>query len=120
MPLLRAKPGAIPPVHDACREAPCLACGAAAEMVQEDWDVVDFWVAVQDQVVPLPILEDGAVYLAPRLEGWLAMCDLLGLDQARRRVLIEGATHLHELVHERVKNYMVHLMDPADLRPLEV
>ena len=119
MPLLKAKPGFVPPEHEGCADDPCVACRAQDALTAEDWEVVEFWTKAQDQVVN--ILPQGVevLYLAPRLEGWEALCRILGIPRARRRWLIEAAHYLHELVHDRQKEPLVHLMDPADLAPLE-
>ncbi len=119
MPLLKAQPGAVPPEHDGCLDSPCLACKAEDGLAPGDWEVVDFWTKAQDQVVNILPMAGEELYLAPRLEGWEALCRILGVPRPRRRCLIEAAVFLHEAVHGRRKDPTVHLLDPADLEPLE-
>lgn len=119
MPLLRAKPGAIPDQHDGCFESPCFACSAESELTADDWAIVDFWVRVQDQVVNIfPNQAEGQPYLAPRLEAWVAALDLFSVPADGRRTMIEQAEFLHELMHDRRKLNIAHTLDPVLLRPL--
>lgn len=123
MPLLKAKPGAIPRKHDACRDEKtrCVECDARKYLVPADWRVIRYWYVVQDQVVNLTPqgLEGGGWWLAPRLEAWIACCDMLGIEQKERLPLIDAARALHEMVHGRNRSALAFAMDPALLAPLE-
>jgi hypothetical protein len=123
VPLLQAKPGAIPRDHAECgftRDL-CIQCAAEERLTPSDWAVVRFWTLAQDQVENLtPMgLEGGGAWLAPRIEGWAALCELHGIHLEQRAMLIEQARALHEAIHGRRVNRGVHLMAPEDLAPLE-
>lgn len=98
-----------------------MSCLAEEHLTPTDWWVVRFWLAVQDQVTNLtPMgMEGGGAWLAPRLEAWATMCNVLEVAQSQRKLLLDQARALHEMIHDRVKVGMIHLMNPADLEPLE-
>jgi len=79
---------------------------------------VSFFNAVQDQVVdltPMGVEGGGPHMLAPRLEGWLAACEIYGVSSETRARTVELARVLFEGVHERLSVDGLHRMDEASL-----
>jgi len=73
---------------------------------------MDFYGLVQDQTVNL---SSGEPYLTPRLEGWLAACDLYDVPQHLRAHLIDMARVIFGGVHDRMHVKGLVLIDPAEL-----
>ena len=75
---------------------------------------MDFLGIVQDQVVNLAP-PGGEWYLAPRLEGWVAACDIYCVPQGRRAQLIEMARILFEATNDRTNVQGLHRMPIHEL-----
>lgn len=82
--------------------------------------MVEFYQTVRDQVVnQTPMgMEGGGVYLSPRLEAWVAACELLGVPTDSRRHLIATARFLHEAVEDRERSGSVHRLELDQLAPV--
>lgn len=84
--------------------------------------MVEFYQTVRDQVInqtPLG-MEGGGVYLSPRLEAWVAACDLLRVPPERRTQLIAATRFLHEAVEDRERSGSVYRMELEDLVPVSL
>ena len=117
VPLL-AKPHAVPARHTRCRRTPCLECDAAAHLTEGDWRVVGFYGQVRDQLSNLTPMGK-TQHLAPRLEGWVAACELYDVPRRGRSELIDAARYLHESLQDRQRRRLEVFSCPAeDLAPL--
>lgn len=88
----------------------------------EDWLVLEFFRNVQDQVVNLTPngTAEGKFVFAPRIEGWLAVCEMLQVDKDFRMEVIEQARMIFEAVNERVWELGLFKLDPETLRAPEI
>lgn len=121
MPLLKVQPGMIPAEHDCGGECPV--CLASAFLQPEDWEAIQFYSQVADQVVCITPMgdESGHYVMAPRLEGWQAAAELNGIPQGNRGSLVERARFLFEALAGRVPGVPgLFSSDPADLLPPEI
>jgi hypothetical protein len=77
---------------------------------------MDFLDLVQDQTVNLtPMGGDGGAYhLAPRLEGWVAACDLYRIPIERRAYLVDQARFLFDATHGRVTVHQLYMIDQSE------
>lgn len=94
-------------------------CDAERGLTDGDWQVVRFWISVQDQVINLGTLESGGQYFAPRVEAWLAMMDLFMVPREDREDLLEKARYLHELVQGRKKVLPAMTLSEDELRDVD-
>jgi hypothetical protein len=79
---------------------------------------MDFLSIVQDQVVnlaPMGVEEGGPSALYPRLEGWLAACDLYNIPQHSRPGIVEAARLLFAGIHDRTNVSGLHQMPVEEL-----
>jgi hypothetical protein len=78
-------------VNRPCRHYdPCARCSAERYLLQSDWELLEFYNIVQDQV-------DG-VSGAPRLEGYEAAARLHGYPPSRVPWLVAGAALINRLI----------------------
>ena len=77
---------------------------------------MEFFSIVRDQMVNTGM--EGVPDLHPRLEGWLAACDLYGIPQHSRPTLIEMARILFDGIHELISFPGLHRLPAEDLAPL--
>lgn len=110
--------------HKKCRppgEA-CQWCLGKYWLQPGDWDVINFYGRVQDQVVNLTPggVREGAAVFAPRLEGWLAACKLYAVSKEDRVELLDDTRALFEAMHDRGRVWGLHTMDPKELLPPEI
>jgi hypothetical protein len=91
-------------------------------LTEEDWKIVSFFGRVQDQTVNLTPMgtESGESILAPRLEGWLAACEIYDVPAEGRADLIDAARCVFEGVHGRYKDGSVFRADIDQLEPPEL
>ena len=78
---------------------------------------MDFYGQVQDQSTNLAPNgnADGEFIFVPRLEGWLAICELNSIPKHERPRLVEGARYLFEGMHGRLSSGGVFGKDPTEL-----
>jgi len=118
---MKTSSSAIPNDHSGCAgEVACLRCKAYGNLTREDFDIVDFYGKVQDQSVnltPFGAGEGRPAIVSPRLEGWLAACELYGVPVDVRAGLVDDARFLFEAVHERVFVPGVHAIPSGELEP---
>jgi len=122
VPLLNAGPLDIPKIHARCAFDPCVQCSASRYLTGEDWRVVKFYSVVQDQVVnqtPLGV-EGGRAVLTPRLEGWLAACELYRVGEEDREDLVTMARAIFDSVHGRNMEHQIHLRPAEDMLPPDI
>ena len=111
MPWLKASSIALPSSHERCGTTPCLACAASRHLTKGDMQIVDFFSVVQDQTVnltPMGVEGGGPHVLAPRLEGWVAACELYEIPREDRAHMVQMARTLFEGVHGRVTVHDLH------------
>lgn len=107
----------MPDDHSACSETPCLSCEADRRLDAGDKEVVAFFARVRDQYVdcaPFGV-EGGGRLWRPRLEGWLAACELYDVPRERRGELVDLARDLFEAVEGRIAVRGLASLDPAEL-----
>ena len=84
--------------------------------------MIDFLRIVQDQVVnlaPMGVAEGAPSAIYPRLEGWIAACDLYNIPQHSRAGLVEMARVLFDGVNDRMIVSGIHRIPESDLREVE-
>jgi len=107
VPLILAKPDAIPVDHSQCGLAThpgCLDCQAQEGLLFDDWLVIDFYRFVSEQVdnlTPFGTKDGSPNFIVPRYEGWLAGLLILGIPQPDWRSLVEDAEFVHGLIRTR-------------------
>lgn len=82
---------------------------------------MSFFGRVRDQYVdcaPFGTGDGGRVW-RPRLEGWLAACELYDVPRGRRGELVDLARDLFEAVEGRLHVRGLHQLDPDELAPPE-
>lgn len=91
-------------------------------MAFEDWCVVDFYQAVQDQVVNQTPMgtKSGDVVLTLRLEALEAACRLLDVPVDARAWIVDMARWFHHVVREKLTDSAILRCPPSDLDPPEV
>lgn len=97
------KQGASVLSHGHCDAQPCVECLARRYLTPEDWGVVTFYGKVQDQTINLTPNGDaeGQYHFSPRLEAWLAVCELHNIPKDERPDLVSAARQLFEGMHGR-------------------
>lgn len=110
---MRAKPGAIPDDHET--ECDCAKCAADKYLTPEDWDVLDFYRIVSDQVVNL--VGFGDAYLVPRLEAWEAAYRIFRPGEELDPVTIAHARALFYAVEGRLREPEAFWATPQSLAP---
>ena len=81
---------------------------------------MEFYGAVQDQVVnmaPMGVEEGAPSPLYPRLEGWLAACEINGVPQHSRAFYVEMARTLFDAVQGRSNVSGLFQMPAEELAP---
>lgn len=128
MPLLKAKPGAIPADHSGCdpdnQWKQCPACKAGKGLTLRDWEIVKYYSLVQDLVrnqAPLGT-EDNKPYTTPILSDWIAIAKLLKYEELEIFELVDAARFLHRAVEGRtgLSVSRIHRMDRVELEPPEI
>lgn len=94
-----------------------MGCKANANLTEDDRAAMEFFDVVRDQVIEGQPGPEGRV-LYPRLEGWIAACDLYDVPKERRAHLVEMGRLLFGGVQGRVKVEQLHRIPEADLAPL--
>lgn len=112
MPLLKAGPGQIPDRHEG--RCSCLSCNASRHLTEGDREIMEFFGIVQDQTVN-STQGDGPCILSPRLEGWVAACELYGVPSESRPRLVDMARTLFSGVYGHVSVHGLHRMDELSL-----
>jgi len=112
----------IPDDHSRCLRARevdrCLKCQADGRLRPTDLTVVWFLQYVQDQavtVVPFAT-QDKKIHKAPRMEGWLAWADVLGIPQGPREWLFTMTRALWLAVEEGTQIGHLLRLPPDDPR----
>ena len=80
---------------------------------------MDFLGIVQDQVTdltPMGVEGGGPHVLAPRLEGWVAACDLYDVPKEARSQLVEMTRSLFAGLHGRLNVHGLHGLPDSMLR----
>jgi len=80
-------------------------------LTKGDREIMDFYGIVQDQTVnltPMGVDGGGPHVLSPRLEGWVAACDLYDIPSESRPHLVEMARTLFEGIHGRISVHGLH------------
>lgn len=94
---------------------------AEKHLTPDDRAVLRFYATCSDQLVNLfPFAEEQT--LVPRLEGWLAACELLNVPRVERQRLIEMARVLHSGTQGQLSSdekLDAHLAEPYELAPPE-
>ena len=84
---------------------------------------MDFLGIVQDQIVniaPMGVEEGGPSPIYPRLEGWLAACDLYDIPRSSRPSIVDLARALFDGVHGRITVHGLHMIPIDELEdPVE-
>jgi hypothetical protein len=113
VPLLNAHPGWPEPLLAKYRSE------AAENLTQSDREIMDFLSIVRDQTVdltPFGVDGGGPHVLAPRLEGWVAACDLYNVPREARPHLVDMARSLFDGVHGRINVHGLHGFPVSQLR----
>jgi hypothetical protein len=90
---------------------------AQANLVPNDWKIIEFYLFVSDQMINLTPAAAEKPFLAPRLEAWLAACEVLDIPKEQRAWLIDKARLIHRIVEGREKITGLWEIDPAELAP---
>jgi len=119
VPLLK-RPQAVPEDHTKCEEATddwgrCTACRAERGLLPSDWEVVEFYRLVCDQVrnqAPMGT-ESGKPVTTPVLADWIAALEFYGFTPE----VLDMARWLHSAIEDRagIRYSTVAHMSPADL-----
>jgi hypothetical protein len=95
-----------------------MGCKAKANLTEDDAAAMEFFNVVRDQVIEGQPGPEGQRVLYPRLEGWIAACDLYEIPRARRAALVETARVLFDGIHGRLKVEQLHRIPESDLAPI--
>lgn len=78
-------------------------CQAQDALLVQDWEIVDFYRSVSEQVLNLTPFgtKDGSVWIVPRYEGWVAGLLIMEVPQALWKTIVADAEFIHNLIRGR-------------------